>query len=45
MTGTVKWFDMKRGYGFINGDNGKEYFVHYSNIYIVGRRIEGDTNR
>ena len=34
MTGTVKWFDTKRGYGFINGDDGKEYFVHYSHIYM-----------
>jgi len=30
MEGTVKWFDRRKGYGFIAGDDGKEYFVHYS---------------
>ena len=32
MTGTVKWFNPKRGYGFINTENGEEIFVHYSAI-------------
>ena len=44
MKGTVKWFDSKKGYGFISGDDGKEYFVHQSNIQMQGFRKldEGD---
>lgn len=26
--GTVKWFDVKKGFGFIAGDDGQDYFVH-----------------
>ncbi|MCD7737574.1 MAG: cold shock domain-containing protein [Lachnospiraceae bacterium] len=32
ITGKVKWFRKKVGYGFISGDNGKDYFVHYTQI-------------
>ena len=38
MTGTVKWFNTQKGYGFIVGDDGLEYFVHYSNIKVSGFR-------
>ncbi|MBD5572438.1 cold shock domain-containing protein [Clostridium botulinum] len=31
-TGTVKWFDNERGYGFIAGNNGKDVYVHYMQI-------------
>ncbi len=31
-TGTVKWFNAEKGYGFITVDNGDEVFVHFSEI-------------
>ena len=36
MQGIVKWFDAKKGYGFITADNGTEYFVHYTQIKTDG---------
>lgn len=30
--GTVKWFDTKKGYGFIKQSDGEDVFVHYSGI-------------
>jgi len=30
--GVVKWFDTKKGYGFIKQSNGEDVFVHYSGI-------------
>ena len=30
--GIVKWFDDKKGYGFITVEDGKDAFVHHSNI-------------
>jgi len=33
MTGTVKWFDAKKGYGFITPDDGsREVFVHFGDL-------------
>ncbi len=32
MKGTVKFFDGTRGFGFIAGDDGKEYFVHQTSL-------------
>mgnify|MGYP001379584412 CR=1 FL=1 len=42
MQGTVKWFNDKKGYGFIAPENGeKDLFVHYSAIKMDGfKRLE-----
>lgn len=31
-SGTVKWFNEKKGFGFITRDSGPDLFVHFSNI-------------
>jgi len=38
-TGTVKWFDASKGYGFILRDAGPEIFVHYRSILGEGHRV------
>jgi CspA family cold shock protein len=42
--GTVKWFNQKKGYGFIATADGRDIFVHYSNISGEGFKtlVEGD---
>ncbi|MBN2381546.1 cold-shock protein [bacterium] len=42
--GTVKWFNQKKGFGFIVRENGQDVFVHYSSILGDGFRSlnEGD---
>lgn len=34
--GTVKWFNAKKGYGFISDENGNEVFVHFSALNMDG---------
>jgi cold shock protein len=37
-TGTVKWFNNDKGYGFIEREAGKDLFVHFRSIIGEGRR-------
>ena len=37
-TGTVKWFNSEKGYGFIQREGGSDLFVHYSAIQGGGYR-------
>jgi len=47
VTGTVKWFNGSKGYGFIEQEGGEDIFVHYSEIsgdgfrnLMEGQRVE-----
>jgi cold shock protein len=43
-TGTVKWFNNKKGFGFIEQEDGPDVFVHFSGIKSTGFKSleEGD---
>ena len=38
MNGTLKWFDVRKGYGFISDEDGVDSYVHFSNINMEGFR-------
>ena len=45
-TGTVKWFDNKKGYGFITPEDGdKDLFVHMSSIMMEGYKTLSDNQK
>ena len=35
-SGTVKWFNNQKGYGFITGEDGNDVFVHFSGLNMEG---------
>lgn len=43
MDGTVKWYNDTKGYGFIQGQDGTDYFVHNSAIKGGVRLRDGDS--
>jgi CspA family cold shock protein len=38
MSGTVKWFNSDKGFGFITGEDGRDVFAHFSQINSDGFR-------
>ena len=43
-TGKVKWFNDKKGFGFITRDNGDDLFVHFNSIDMEGfKTLKEDT--
>ena len=43
--GDVKWFDSKKGFGFIVGPEGQDIFIHYTQIEGDGFRVLADGQR
>jgi CspA family cold shock protein len=43
--GTVKWFNDRKGYGFINQEEGQDVFVHFSSIDEAGFKSLSEGNR
>jgi CspA family cold shock protein len=45
ITGTVKWFDDAKGFGFIEREGGPDVFVHFRAINGTGRRSLAEGQR
>jgi CspA family cold shock protein len=43
MKGTIKWYNEMKGFGFIQGEDGKDVFVHRTAIPIGTNLNEGDS--
>ncbi len=43
--GTVKWFNNRKGYGFINEEDGRDIFVHFSSIEMEGYKTLNEGER
>ncbi|MGW5456788.1 cold shock domain-containing protein [Nocardia sp. NPDC003979] len=45
ITGTVRWFSVDKGFGFIGREDGPDVFVHYTGIVGQGFRALADNDR
>jgi CspA family cold shock protein len=44
-TGTVKWFNSSKGYGFISRENGDDVFVHFQSIVSEGYKTLNENDK
>ena len=44
-TGTVKWFNETKGFGFIHADSGQDVFAHFSEIQSNGFKVLNEGQR